>query len=157
MSKTNEPNHAENLSGLPSGHSQEQLKAAAEALEQIEQIQSEQGWNRDTMLDLANDFIAEKNLEIDFLHFLRKQQLEEKGNEGYEHLSDEQVESLRAVLKRIYMAGDGENKNSASAADAIYDGYNINEIMEELRANDVDFREQFIFDPETGEEWEADD
>ena len=125
--------------------------------EQIEQIQSEQGWNRDSMLDLAKDFLNEQGRTTEFLYFLKKQQLEEKGNEGYEHLSDQQVEELRAVLKRVYMAGDGENKNTQHAADSIYNGYNINEIMDELEANDIDLRYQVGFDPETGEKWEEDD
>lgn len=129
----------------------------ADNWDQIEQIQSEQGWNRDSMLDLAKDFLNEQGRTTDFLFFLKKQQLEEKGNEGYEHLDDAQVEKLRAVLKSVYMAGDGENKNTQHAADSIYDGYNINEIIDELNANEIDLRKRVDFDPETGEEWEADD
>jgi hypothetical protein len=126
----------------------------AQNWEQIEQIQSEQGWNRDSMLDLAKDFLNQEGRTTEFLYFLKKQQLEEKGNEGYEHLDDAQVESLRAVLKSIYMAGDGSETNSQHAADSIYDGYNINEIIDELKANDIDLRKRIDFDPETGEAWE---
>lgn len=133
-------------------------KQIADNWDQIEKIQSEQGWNRDSMFDLMKDFLNEEGRTTEFLYFLKKQQLEEKGNEGYEHLTDVQVEQLRNLLIGIYAAGNGDTSTqSFEHARGIYSDYNINEIIDELNANDIDLSERIDFDPETGEEWEKTD
>ena len=130
----------------------------ADNWDKIEQIQSEQGWNRDSMFDLMKDFLNEEGRTTEFLYFLKKRQLEEKGSEGYEHLTDVQVEKLRQILIDISAAGsEGPTDGSVQQAWSIYADHNINEIIDELNANDVDLRKRIDFDPETGDAWEADD
>jgi len=121
-------------------------------LERMEEIVAGVGWNRDSLLDLAKDFINEKGLTAAFVGYLEENAADEGFELKFKHLTNDQKDLIFNKAAEIMAAGNGgEDQMPLETAKHQVATMSISEMLETLPDNK---RKVLPFDPETGEAWQ---